>query len=229
MAEQAVIYKFQCAQCGVAVARKYRGSGTKPTLCSNSCKVAAYRQRNPCRVKASRVIEAAKRHPTVRVRHCSCGVAIGPYKRSCKDCYSLAQLERASSNKCNSCGDKVGKGRQRCEPCREVARFLLKQSPSTLANKRKCKARRKAVERGAYAEKFDPLDIFQRDRWRCYICGCHTPKALRGTYAPNAPELDHIIAIAAGGQHTKDNVACSCRRCNGLKSDRPLEAMLKAA
>lgn len=49
------------------------------------------------------------------------------------------------------------------------------------------------------------------------LCGCGTPKRLRGSYEPSAPELDHVVPLAMGGTHTWGNVKCSCRRCNGAK------------
>jgi 5-methylcytosine-specific restriction endonuclease McrA len=64
--------------------------------------------------------------------------------------------------------------------------------------------------------------VGQRDRWRCQLCGCATPKRLRGTCKPNAPEIDHIIPIGAGGGHTWDNVQCACRSCNIKKGSKPL-------
>lgn len=67
--------------------------------------------------------------------------------------------------------------------------------------------------------------VFARDGWRCQLCGTRTPKRLRGTYAPNAPELDHIVPIVAGGGHTWDNVQCSCRACNGKKGAKTLGQM----
>lgn len=68
----------------------------------------------------------------------------------------------------------------------------------------------------------DPLRVLARDGWRCQLCGCSTPKRLRGKNKPNSPELDHIIPIAAGGGHTWDNVQCTCRSCNISKSHKPL-------
>jgi len=87
------------------------------------------------------------------------------------------------------------------------------------------KARLKRVE----CESFNPIDVLERDGWRCYICGVDTPRVLRGTFEPNAPELEHIIAIANGGSHTKDNTACACRQCNGLKSDNDNVPQIKVA
>ena len=68
----------------------------------------------------------------------------------------------------------------------------------------------------------EPLVVFDRDGWRCQICGKATPKERRGSHYPNAPELDHRIPLSRGGSHTYDNVQCSCRRCNGLEKQQVL-------
>lgn len=71
-------------------------------------------------------------------------------------------------------------------------------------------------------EDFDPIEVLMRDGWRCHLCGASTPRRLRGTHHDRAPEVDHIIPLAAGGEHSRMNTACACRRCNIMKSDRPL-------
>jgi len=63
----------------------------------------------------------------------------------------------------------------------------------------------------------NPYVVFTRDGWTCKLCGCDTPRALRGTFVPNAPELDHIIPLALGGEHSYENTQCACRACNGSK------------
>lgn len=115
---------------------------------------------------------------------------------------------------CEDCGIAIGAStahRTYCEQCSTKRRQ---------AHKRASRLARKAAERAATVEVFDPLDVLERDGWRCHICGCRTPKRLRGTYAPNAPELDHIISLADGGEHSPRNTACACRKCNGLKGRR---------
>ena len=67
-------------------------------------------------------------------------------------------------------------------------------------------------------EEIDPLEIFERDKWRCRLCRRKTPQELRGTREPNAPELDHIIPLSLGGPHTRKNVQCLCATCNRKKS-----------
>lgn len=90
------------------------------------------------------------------------------------------------------------------------------------------KARKKAAKlkrRGAVVENVNPIEVFERDGWRCQLCGVRTPRKLRGTYNDKAPELDHILPISKGGEHSYVNTQCACRKCNGLKGDVPLGQM----
>lgn len=88
------------------------------------------------------------------------------------------------------------------------------------------RARRMTIRRhrqiAATIETFDPFEVFDRDGWCCHLCGCKTPKRLRGTYEDNAPELDHLEPLATGGEHSRRNTACSCRKCNNMKGAKPL-------
>lgn len=100
-------------------------------------------------------------------------------------------------------------------------RAEYKKSDAYKTNRKAQKAKRKALIRGAtVAHAVSPDFILERDKYRCYICGIKTPKKLRGTYEDNAPEVDHIIPLSKGGLHVESNLRCSCRKCNGLKSDR---------
>jgi 5-methylcytosine-specific restriction endonuclease McrA len=135
---------------------------------------------------------------------------------------------------CPGCGHvRLVKHEQRCQPCAKVrgeerrikARSAYKLTDTYQRIRRAAKAKRRAVERGIAAERFDPFEIFNRDGWRCHICGVKTPKRLRGTFEDNAPELDHIIPLAAGGEHSRRNTACSCRKCNRIKGATPLGQM----
>jgi len=81
----------------------------------------------------------------------------------------------------------------------------------------KAKRRAKAKTNGPW-QSIDPVKVFERDGWECYLCGIDTPKHLRGTHDPQSPEMDHIRPISRDGTHTWDNVACACRKCNQKKS-----------
>lgn len=134
-------------------------------------------------------------------------VSILPASKTCKFCgssYKPVSIGGAPSGYC-------------CIVCKESA---------AKACKRTGKAKRKAVLKGATIERVDPFKVFDRDKWRCRLCGVRTPKCKRGTYSDNAPELDHILPLAKGGSHSYINTQCSCRKCNGLKSDAPRGQML---
>lgn len=80
------------------------------------------------------------------------------------------------------------------------------------------KARRRARERNAYVAPVKRLEIFRRDKYRCYICKKLTnPKVCVPN--PKAPTIDHIIPLAKGGTHEPANVATACFECNCYKRD----------
>jgi 5-methylcytosine-specific restriction endonuclease McrA len=63
--------------------------------------------------------------------------------------------------------------------------------------------------------------VFEAAEWRCAICCTYTPPSHRGTFQPDAPEIDHIVPLLAGGDHAYSNVQCLCRLCNVAKGDHP--------
>lgn len=65
--------------------------------------------------------------------------------------------------------------------------------------------------------KFNRLNVFARDEFRCQYCGQHKgPKEL--TY-------DHVVPRVAGGQTVWTNIVTSCYACNNRKAGRrPHEA-----
>lgn len=149
--------------------------------------------------------------------------------------WSWAAKRRArlsQRRQCKSCGcamDNVTAWVVHCEPCRANAKRAniskARKSPTSRAAKAAAKARRRMRVRQSTVERFDPLEVLDRDGWRCHICGVKTPRRLRGTYDDRAPELDHIIPLAAGGEHSRRNTACSCRKCNIDKADKPFGQM----
>jgi 5-methylcytosine-specific restriction endonuclease McrA len=82
--------------------------------------------------------------------------------------------------------------------------------------------RARAKRAGVTMKYFNVMRIFERDKWRCQLCGISTPKRLKGKNLPNSPELDHIIPLSQGGGHVIENVQCACRKCNGSKGNKPL-------
>lgn len=75
-------------------------------------------------------------------------------------------------------------------------------------------------------EPVNRLRVFERDGWKCQVCGRKTPKRLMGTCEPSAPELDHRVPMVMGGGHTWDNVQCACRACNGAKGGTAIKGQM---
>lgn len=223
MAEEPNPIIRNCAQCGVDFAQP--SGAPEKMYCTRRCNVAAWRARNPDRNQEHRAKERAKADC---VRKClECGGAVDRRKRLCRSClvgrkraqqrlwYSRA-ASLAPVRKCMDCDALLppAKWQRRCEPCK-MAR-LRHLTPHQNAVKRLHRYRKRA----ATVEPVDPIKVFDRDGWRCHMCRRPTPRHLRGTYEPRAPELEHIVPLSKGGEHSYRNTACSCRECNLKKGDK---------
>ena len=80
---------------------------------------------------------------------------------------------------------------------------------------------------GSYDSGIDYVTLFNAANGVCAICQgkCDEPSVWSGwdglTWMPNAPTVDHIVALANGGAHTWENVQLACSLCNSQKGDRP--------
>jgi len=78
---------------------------------------------------------------------------------------------------------------------------------------REKKELRRAKKYGGYFVRFSSVDIYERDKWICGICGKVVDKKLRYP-DPMSKSIDHIKPLSKGGQHTPDNVQLAHLRCN---------------
>jgi 5-methylcytosine-specific restriction endonuclease McrA len=61
---------------------------------------------------------------------------------------------------------------------------------------------------------FTGIEVFERDEYRCYLCG----GLCTGDYpAPMSPSMDHVKPISRGGHHTLENVKTAHLLCNMSK------------
>lgn len=80
--------------------------------------------------------------------------------------------------------------------------------------------RRRARRFRVAYEPVDRMEVFDRDAWRCQVCGRKTLLGRIGTAHPRAPELGHRVPVSRGGAHTYENTQCERRRCNASKSNK---------
>lgn len=229
----------RCLNCGKHFTPSKFVAGVKVQMyCTKKCKQIDWRRRTEFneRRRASSPPKTICAYRTGHCSDCACGLGArrGQLPKRCGACAKRAAneaarigaeaLHRAAGRvkTCSECGASFcplygSSGIDSCAPCWPEAERR---------RKRMTKGRREARERGVDAESIDPFKVFERDRWRCQLCGIRTPRSKRGTYDDDAPELDHIVPLSQGGPHTYTNTQCACRRCNGLKGDRPLGQML---
>lgn len=198
---------FRCLRCAEAFRPK---RSNQVTFCGRPC-AYAYRAEAALRraesVAAERKAKRLERLPIQgppEPKRCSCGsYVLRKYARGrCEQCAASEVLAKRRAN--HATHRKTEAGRR---------------------SKSKWKASRRALLRGVKVEPVDPINVFVRDRWRCQLCGVRTPQKLRGANSPLSPELDHIIPLSQGGEHSYRNTQLACRRCNLAKGGTVLGQM----
>ena len=210
-----------CVVCSSPIAAVMAGK----LYCSKACKQKAWERAHPassvrparlCAYWAGYCVDC---HVAMggKVKRDRCGACNARRVSDAMRCAAEA-LHRASGRVicCDGCATSFcplyGSSHARlCAPC---------STERERENRRAAKSARRARVLGALVDRVDPFAVFERDGWSCRICGVDTPRSKRGTYEPDAPELDHIKPLSKGGEHSYANTQCACRRCNGMKSDR---------
>lgn len=211
-----------CAKCS----KKFRPRGPAQerrqgfiqTFCSRFCADAG-RRKYASKDEYRQALKAAREMARLQVDPCACtacGNLFRPKSKVTKRCPTCIEEDRKpkSPRKCRVCGGAVQRPNK--HSCSDWCANELRKA----ANKIR-KARRRGREKIGRVETVVVTRVFDRDGWRCQLCGVKTPKKLRGTNDDRAPELDHIVPLARGGEHSYRNTQCACRRCNGLKSAGP--------
>lgn len=204
-----------CEGCSVSFIPK---RADRLRFCSRECAF-----NNPDRWKAKR-----DRHvwPSTKVSFPTCGVCASPFAsrrsaaRYCSDVCE-ARSRRPAERACLHCGASFHPSHGNERTCSASCRKALKKSyPSYRACKGVQRQARKLRLRTLVVEPVDPIKVLQRDGWKCQVCDVPTPMSLRGSHHDCAPEVDHIVPISRGGEHSYRNTRCLCRRCNSAKLDR---------
>jgi len=193
-----------------------RGEVKEGRFCSNKCKWEA--QRKPVE---SRLIEK-------RTWHCKiCGKEMSTYGVYCSDECRKGNARRKAR------ASNSAKKQLKERPCKECGKMFVpeygnkrRKYCSDICLHRSMKRQRRQKERARMrnvkVETVNAMRVFKRDGWYCQLCGKKLNPKHKGTIKDNAPELDHIIPLSKGGEHSYRNTQCACRRCNREKGAREL-------
>jgi len=206
--------ELTCKHCG----KSYRPKApSRITFCSRECSYA--------NLKAN-----TKKPVVVQDRPCSeCGAMFKPKNYPQKVCSVACRKRRDCRNgykrltpirdTCLHCGGPMGKSRYIRLYCslqcgRRASKKVI--TSSDRIRKRLEKQRRDHAEKGQ--ERFHPNEIFERDGWRCQLCG---KRVAKGKPVPDfhAPVMDHIVPISKGGEHSRQNVQCAHFICNSRRRE----------
>jgi 5-methylcytosine-specific restriction endonuclease McrA len=197
-----------CVVCGKSFTPQRLNGKYPAKYCSRSCYGRTLSGRQHENLKRFADIRAAQMAPiraaeeTERIAKCKAKLL----KRAITQ--SIRTLPRAAL--CIGCDELL--------PMQTEGKRLKRVCVRCVASKiRASRKRSKALRRmriSAQSENIDQLLLFARDKWRCHLCGCRTPRKLIGTNDEREPTQDHVVPVSSGGSHTWINLRCCCRRCN---------------
>lgn len=189
---------IECGVCGC----KFYASRRDTQYCGSACAHEVL----STRAAALRKARAFVKHEVRVYRKWAVRAA-----KSKEDKDRAAKHRQALARNCKECGSAFVARNSRGAFCSPTC--------SLKDQRRTARRKRRAQIKGARTEPVNPTTVFNRDSWTCQLCGASTPKWARGTCDDCAPELDHIVPLARGGEHSYKNTQCLCRGCNHNKSD----------
>ena len=221
-----------CQQCGDDISSK----PAQARFCSRLCR---HRSKPPRPNGGHRATgtatcpECGDTFETVRGRNTYCGRVCSDKNSTPTPDQRIARLKRSSTPVpwacCVDCHSWfVVRGRTHCprEDCvatrnRVTARdyyHAVKANGGT-PHQRIRAHRLRALNNGGSHEHYEHRDIFERDGWRCHLCGKKIDTSAPWPQ-PDSPSIDHLIPISLGGDDMPHNVAAAHLRCNQSKGNR---------
>lgn len=212
--------RLTCAGCASPFSQQI-GRGRTAKYCGPSCR--------PRESQGLRSVEP-KHHRTCGV--CGAGFVAavpsakfcsGPCKNRASNVRTQERARDRTARACRFCGKVFAPayGDKRKVFCSKACKVSY-----TYAARGGNTHRRRAKQFGGSYETVDRFKVFDRDGWRCHLCGRKTPRERLGSKHDRAPELDHLVPLSQGGAHAYTNVACACRSCNAAKGATALGQLL---
>jgi len=137
--------------------------------------------------------------------------------KACRDSHELNKAKKVlKARPCKECGAVFTPeyGNKKRDFCSDLCGHKNAR--------RQRKQKERARMRGAKFEGVNAMEVFARDGWRCQLCKAKLKRKDRGTFKDMAPELDHIVPLSKGGEHSYRNTQCVCRKCNSDKGSNEI-------
>lgn len=184
----------------------------------------------------------ARSDGTKRCPHCA-----APVPRERRLLCGSAECEKAASNARVAAWEARNPEKAKAQRVAISRRFYAANRDSSLAAMQKWRSENREVHRNAVrawqarnpdrvevykarrrlaldaaVETFSPFEIFDRDGWRCQICGgqCLKHETKHRERHDRKATLDHIVPLSKGGAHTRANVRCAHFICNVRRGNR---------
>ena len=170
----------------------------------------------------------------------------GQYCASClaarQPTRGLRQLQPKPCRDCDGEFQPTGTHAFYCEPCRKEHEALQRKAnrakPENI-EKAKARLRKRLATDQEYRDKYysalrqrktrrrnrllriesqpyRPVQIYERDGWRCHLCQGRIKKGVVVPH-PLAPTIDHLVPISAGGADAPSNVRAAHFLCNARR------------
>jgi len=108
--------------------------------------------------------------------------------------------------------------------CRTIVQHGHRLAPVAAYSWRSDAAKRARNAGAVIVEVFDRDEIFTRDGWVCQ--GCEVPCTEPNPFVLTAATVDHVVALAAGGEHSRANAQTMCLSCNSAKHEGVISSMV---
>lgn len=214
-----------CLHCGTPLVRKGK-RGPLPKYCSASCRALKYKETEGHaeweRGKREKVVkDNLEKYPIAICAYCGGdthrSVTGAPRTYCSKRCSDSAgyRRRRATQPRCNIPGcDRPSHSQGMCGS--HYSSWWNDENPE-----------RKLRLRGGYEARLESQTVeaipreavFERDGWVCHLCGEPIPRDAAWPDVLSA-QVDHVVPLAKGGDHSWGNVAAAHFKCNAAKRDR---------
>lgn len=205
----------QCRECRAPF--DLNGRGRQRRFCNDACKLRFH-----SRVRRRRL------HGLGTTRWLACAECGGWFSSNrvnavycSRGCYRRGNRRRPKfapeSRLCANCGDSF-------TTIRHDQRFCCVRCQ----RRSHARSRQRALVRPPSRATYSDIEIFERDKWRCHICGSAVRRSA-SRLAPNGPTIDHLIPQSEGGLDIESNVALAHRSCNGRKNAGAANDQLRLA